>query len=68
LRQNRLAKMLDLDETILSKIVNGFREPSAELQNRIAEALQCDSAWLFETSAPGQNNNPAAKSKSATEM
>ncbi len=31
IRQNRLAKMLQMDETMLSRIVNGYREPSAEL-------------------------------------
>jgi transcriptional regulator with XRE-family HTH domain len=61
IRQNRLAQMLALDETVLSKIVNGFREPAPDLQDRIAKMLECDSAWLFErtekrsasASAPG---------------
>ena len=48
LRQNRLAKILDVDETILSKIVNGFREPSPQLRQRIAALLQSDVDWLFE--------------------
>ena len=48
LRQNRLAQMLQIDETILSKILNGFREPSPELKIKIASLLQSDSAWLFE--------------------
>ena len=48
LRQNRLAQMLQIDETILSKILNGFREPSLELKTKIASLLQSDSAWLFE--------------------
>jgi transcriptional regulator with XRE-family HTH domain len=47
LRQNRMAKMLGIDEAHLSKIVNGFREPSDELRARIAEILHCDPAWLF---------------------
>jgi len=47
-RQNRLAQMLVMDETALSKIVNGYREPSPELQERIAKLLECDAAWLFE--------------------
>ena len=50
LRQNRLAKMLGMDETILSKIVNGFREPGPLLRERIATALQSDADWLFEAS------------------
>ena len=48
IRQNRLAKMLDIDETVLSKVVNGFREPNAELRLRIATALESDADWLFE--------------------
>jgi transcriptional regulator with XRE-family HTH domain len=48
IRQNRLAKILGVDETILSKIVNGFREPSPQLRQRIAALLQTDVDWLFE--------------------
>jgi transcriptional regulator with XRE-family HTH domain len=48
IRQNRLAKMVEMDETALSRIVNGFREPSPELRASIAEVLRCDAAWLFE--------------------
>ena len=47
-RQNRLAKMLDMDEATLSRIVNGYREPSDELRRNIAEILNCDVHWLFE--------------------
>ena len=47
IRQNRLAKMLDLDETTLSRIVNGFREPNEEIRGRIASLLQSDEGWLF---------------------
>ena len=48
IRQNRLAKLIGVDETILSKIVNGFREPSPELRGKIAALLQSDADWLFE--------------------
>jgi transcriptional regulator with XRE-family HTH domain len=47
LRQNRLAQLLDLDETMLSKIVNGFREPTDSLKTKIATLLESDVAWLF---------------------
>jgi len=61
-RQNRLAKIVELDETVLSKIVNGFREPSAELRGKIAAALQCDAGWLFERVEAGELRvNPPAK-------
>lgn len=48
IRQNRLAQMLGMDETMLSKIVNGFREPSPELRARIASLLDSREEWLFE--------------------
>jgi transcriptional regulator with XRE-family HTH domain len=51
IRQNRLAKMLDMDETTLSKIVNGFRQPTPEVRGRIASALKSDERWLFQTVA-----------------
>lgn len=36
-----------MDETTLSRIVNGFREPSPELQTNIAGLLKCEVEWLF---------------------
>ena len=53
MRQNRLAKMIGMDETILSKIVNGFREPSPQMQKRIADLLDSDATWLFEPADSG---------------
>src|SRR5690349_19430953 len=46
-RQNRLAQMAGIHETLLSKIVNGFREPDAETRTRLAKLLKCDAEWLF---------------------
>ncbi len=48
IRQNRLARILNLDETILSRIVNGFRKPCPEMKAKIAQALNTDQDWLFE--------------------
>jgi len=48
LRQNRLAKILGIDETALSRIVNGFRDPSLEVRNAIATLLECEVEWLFQ--------------------
>jgi len=48
IRQNRLARMLDLDETTLSRIVNGFRQPCPEVKVKIAVALNSNLEWLFE--------------------
>ena len=47
IRQNRLARQLGVDETVLSRIVNGFREPNSDLQGQIAAVLKCDAQWLF---------------------
>jgi transcriptional regulator with XRE-family HTH domain len=54
IRQNELAKRLQIDETVLSKILNGIRRPSEELQHQIAAILEMDRAWLFET--PGTSS------------
>jgi transcriptional regulator with XRE-family HTH domain len=48
IRQNRLAKMIGIDEAYLSKIINGFREPSGNLRESIAEILNSDPEWLFQ--------------------
>jgi transcriptional regulator with XRE-family HTH domain len=52
MRQNRLAQILGIHETLLSKMVNGFREPGAEIRSRIAEALHSDASWLFACEPP----------------
>jgi transcriptional regulator with XRE-family HTH domain len=62
IRQNRLAQMLKLDETVLSRIVNGFRKPCPEVMAKVAAALKRDQDWLFEESEPDQVTLPRAKS------
>jgi len=54
MRQNRLARLLEMDEAVLSKIVNGFREPSPKLRRQIATLLQSDERWLFEPATAGR--------------
>jgi len=49
IRQNRLAKMLDMDETLLSRIVNGYREPNGEFRKKISAILESDEGWLFQS-------------------
>lgn len=46
--QNRLAKMVGIDEAYLSRIINGFREPSDNVRELIAEVLKSDPDWLFQ--------------------
>ncbi len=47
IRQNRLARMLGIDEAHLSRIINGFRQPSVDIRTQIAGILQSDPEWLF---------------------
>lgn len=46
-RQNRLARELRVDETVLSKVINGYREPSPELRTTLAQYFNKDETWLF---------------------
>jgi plasmid maintenance system antidote protein VapI len=47
IRQNRLARMLGIHEASLSRIMNGFREPTGNIRVHLAEILQSDPEWLF---------------------
>jgi transcriptional regulator with XRE-family HTH domain len=49
IRQNRLAQLIGIHETLLSKIVNGFRQPDPEVRARIAAVLKSEEGWLFST-------------------
>lgn len=48
IRQNRLARELSLDETVLSKVINGYRQPSPRLRSLLAQYFNKDEAWLFQ--------------------
>jgi transcriptional regulator with XRE-family HTH domain len=60
MRQNQLARLLGMDETVLSKIVNGFRHPSLQVRRRIADLLEIDEQWLFEAA-----EQPGPKARAA---
>ena len=66
IRQNRLARMLEMDESLLSRIVNGFRQPSPDFRKKISTLLQSDEDWLFqvENTEPEQIVEPKTKSAS----
>ena len=57
IRQNRLAQLLGMDETMLSKVINGYRAASPELRGKIAIILQQDVVWLFESILPKPDLN-----------
>jgi transcriptional regulator with XRE-family HTH domain len=48
IRQNWLAQRLGIDETVFSRMVNGFREPTQEVRAKIAELLSSEEEWLFD--------------------
>ena len=71
IRQNRLAKMLGVHESVLSKIVNGFRKPTPEMRTQIATALRQDEAWLFDSrdiEAPGAGSAAAVPLRGTSEV
>ena len=47
-RQNFLARQVGIDESILSKIIHGYREPSREQRQLLANYLGVEETWLFE--------------------
>ena len=73
IHQNRMAQEVQMDEAVLSRIINGFRKPTSEQRRIIARYLDADENWLFardEESGPvprfGERNRPA-RSKDALE-
>jgi len=47
-RQNELAKALGIDQTVLSKIIHGCRNPTVSQKKLLAAYLEAEEAWLFE--------------------
>lgn len=45
--QIALAKEIGIPEPILSKVVNGWIDPKADLRNKIAQALNCQTEEIF---------------------
>jgi transcriptional regulator with XRE-family HTH domain len=46
--QNQLARAVGMDETVLSKIIHGYRNPTADQRKLLATYLEVDENWLFE--------------------
>jgi transcriptional regulator with XRE-family HTH domain len=61
MRQNQLAKILEMDETLLSRIVNGYRQPSADLRKKLSAILQTDETWLFQPAESLQTHQEPPK-------
>lgn len=47
IHQNAMAQEVEMDEAVLSRIINGFREPTADQRRKIASYLDADEQWLF---------------------
>jgi len=48
MHQNHLAREVGIGETILSKIIHGYREPTEAERAKLATYLNADPAWLFQ--------------------
>jgi transcriptional regulator with XRE-family HTH domain len=48
-RQNHLAKAVGIDETVLSKIIHGYRVPTPAQRQVLASYLEAEEEWLFES-------------------
>ena len=46
--QNHIARALGIDESVLSKIIRGYRQPSQQQRRQLAEFLKVEEKWLFE--------------------
>ena len=72
IQQNRLARELNLDETVLSKVINGYRQPSEKMRALLAQYFNKNERWLFQTepTQPGRivtKGNNGAGSQQTTE-
>ena len=47
IHQNRMAQEMQMDEAVLSRIINGYREPTLEQRRKIALYMEADEDWLF---------------------
>lgn len=57
IHQNRLSRELRIHETTLSKIINGYHEPSEMQRKQLAGFLNVDENWLFEKYEGGQQQD-----------
>ena len=66
-RQRVLAQQLNLNETVVSKVMNGTRKPSPRMRATIAEFFQVDPEWLFEQATIGVLPAPKGNGKNGGE-
>jgi transcriptional regulator with XRE-family HTH domain len=54
--QNQLARAVGINETVLSKIIHGYRNPTSAQRKLLASYLEANEAWLFERFDPDPNS------------
>jgi transcriptional regulator with XRE-family HTH domain len=67
IHQNQLAQTLGMDETLLSKIIRGYREPSEVQRKQLADCLNASEQWLFEKSEFSSSSEVLAKTELRSE-
>ncbi len=58
MRQHQLADRIGINETLLSKIINGHRKPDRKIRAAIARELDSTEEWLFEASPTDSEKDP----------
>lgn len=66
IRQNRMAQDMEIDEALLSRIINGYRQPTPDQRRKIACYLDAEEEWLFarETAVVRKKGNASYGSES----
>lgn len=67
LRQNDIARALRIGESVLSKIIRGYREPSKTQREQLAGFLKAEESWLFEKYDPALRDSVTVTSVPAKE-
>ena len=61
--QNRVSRILGINEANLSKIIGGYREPSNAQRRLLASYFRADETWLFEKYDGGGQSPLVGKSE-----
>jgi transcriptional regulator with XRE-family HTH domain len=67
IHQNQLARAVSVDETVLSKIIRGYRKPSAAQKKILADYLQVNENWLFERYDGNESSSTPPRSEAQSE-
>lgn len=67
IHQNHISRTLGIDESVLSKIIHGYREPSKIHRAQLANFLNVDESWLFEKFDGGRRDAASPEGIAARE-